>query len=454
MVSMPVEDGFFVTSKFGPRAGGFHWGTDFGRGGGSGGYPVFAVKSGTVTRAGAASGFGQWVTIDHPASNGGGETVYGHVIPEVSVGQSVSEGQRIARINPDSRANGGVAPHLHMEWHRYSWSPPGPERLDPETMLLVPEEKKVEDSTTIFGLDVSDHQDGLPLSAAKSAGCDFVILRLCDGTYVDRAFKSHLADAESQGLLVSTYWYLRAPSEGTTISQQVDVIDWQLEGRKDLGVWIDVESISSSGEKLLTAGDVWEAKRELERRGYRVPGIYSGAWYWESMPGGEPSMQGLGALWVSSYGRNLHGNPRDVYAAEGGDQHSGWRYPLGDRRPDILQFGSNGSVAGFTVDINAFRGSRDRLEAIFSGEPSPKHRKEESVTFKQFTDFIKGFFGPQIDALQEVWRQLRGPEGNGWPQLGQNAQGQNLTLVDAVAAIRQEMAGLDRKVEVLLKEKK
>ncbi|SDR76142.1 peptidoglycan DD-metalloendopeptidase family protein [Corynebacterium timonense] len=135
MVTMPVQRGFEVTSPFGPRWGTTHWGTDFGLTGGSGGKPVFAVKDGTVTRAGAASGFGQWVTVDHPAANGGGETVYGHVIPEVRVGQKVREGQRIARINPDSRTNGGVAPHLHLEWHRYSWSPPGPNRLDPMTML-------------------------------------------------------------------------------------------------------------------------------------------------------------------------------------------------------------------------------------------------------------------------------------------------------------------------------
>ena len=136
MVTMPVPRGFYVTSGFGPRNGGYHYGTDYGRGGGSGGYPVFAVKSGTVTRAGAASGFGQWVTIDHPASNGGGETIYGHVIPEVRAGQKVYEGQRIARINPDSRTNGGVAPHLHIEWHRFSWVPPGnPNRLNPEHML-------------------------------------------------------------------------------------------------------------------------------------------------------------------------------------------------------------------------------------------------------------------------------------------------------------------------------
>ena len=75
MVTMPVEKGFVVTSGFGPRWGTTHWGTDFGRDGGCGGAPVYAVKDGTVTRAGPASGFGQWVTVDHPASNGGGETV-------------------------------------------------------------------------------------------------------------------------------------------------------------------------------------------------------------------------------------------------------------------------------------------------------------------------------------------------------------------------------------------
>ena len=135
MTVMPVERGFYVTSGFGPRGTEHHWGVDFGAPGGSGGRPVYAVKDGTVTRAGAASGFGQWVTVDHPASNGGGETVYGHIIPEVRAGQAVREGQRIARINPDSNTNGGVAPHLHLEWHKYSWVPPGPNRLNPMTML-------------------------------------------------------------------------------------------------------------------------------------------------------------------------------------------------------------------------------------------------------------------------------------------------------------------------------
>lgn len=227
---------------------------------------------------------------------------------------------------------------------------------------------------TIYGLDVSEHQDGLSLVAAKHEGYEFVMIRLCDGTYRDRVFLSHLDDAENAGLIVSAYWYLRAPSEGTTIAQQVDVIDQQMNGRRDIPVWIDVESVDhrfppgDPRHYLLRGEDVWEAKRELERRGYRVPGVYSGAWYWENMPGGEPSMSGLGALWCSNYGRNARGYGSTLYEQDGGDQHPGWKYPLGDRLPDVLQFGSLGVIAAHEVDVNAYRGDRNQLIDLIKGE--------------------------------------------------------------------------------------
>lgn len=376
MTTMPVQKVFYVTSPIGARWGTTHWGTDFGRDGGSGGYPIYAVKDGTVVQSGPASGFGQWIRLDHPASVGGGESVYGHIIPEVTTGERVREGQRIGRINPNSATNGGVPPHLHFEYYRYSWVPAarrilGETILDPEAVLrgaTWPGDHPTPETTTIFGIDVSEHQDGMSLKLAKSQGIEFAILRLCDGTYRDRTFRSHLDDAERAGLLVSTYWYLRAPSEGTSIAQQVDVIDQQMGGRRDLSVWIDVESVDGA-RKLLSGADVWEAKRELESRGYTVAGIYSGAWYWEHMPGGEPLMGGLGALWVSHYGkRNAYGPYRDIYAAEGAATHVGWGYPLGDKKPDILQYGSNGAVAGRYVDVNAFQGTREELAAIFNGK--------------------------------------------------------------------------------------
>lgn len=477
MVTMPVDKGFVVTSPLGPRWGTTHWGVDYGVAGGSGGKPIYAIKDGTVIQAGAASGFGQWIRIDHPASVGGNESVYGHIIPEVRTGQQVREGQRIGRINPSSATNGGVAPHLHIEVYKYSWVGPGQRVvgqtiLDPQQVLRGakwPGESSArpvgKQGGTLHGIDISEHNDGLSCVRAKQEGMDFAIIRLCDGTHVDRVFHSHLADAEQAGMLVSTYWYLRAPSEGTSIAHQVDVIDRQMAGRRDLPVWIDVESVdmnypaSDPRHYLLVEKDVWDAKRELERRGYHVPGIYTGRWYWENMRGGEPSMQGLGALWCSNYGDNNGvGEPRSLYASEGGDHHSGWDYPLGDRKPDLLQYGSRGIVAGRpNVDINAYRGSRAELSALFTGKPAPNEEPSEeemNKLYKQLTAFISGFFGPQFDAIQEIWRQLRGPGGKGWPQLGQNEKGQNLTLVDAVAAVRQQLAQIQADVDELKRRKK
>ena len=44
-----------------------------------------------------------------------------------------------------------------------------------------------------------------------------------------------------------------------------------------------------------------------------------------------------------------------------------------------------------------------------------------------------------LTKVREIWDQLRGPNGAGWPQLGQNSQGQNLTPVDALAAIKNDV---------------
>lgn len=394
----PMKRGTYkLTSGFGPRWGTHHSGLDFGAPDGT---PFYACAGGTVTHIGPATGYGQWIVIDHPDSEGGGCTEYGHMwnayATGLRVGSTVHAGQLIGYVGSNGQSTG---PHLHLTvWERGY----GGRRIDPEVWLKDaphPGETPKEEPKMILGIDISEHQDGLPLRDAKAQGVEFVIIRLCDGTYRDKTFASHLADAEQQGLLVSTYWYLRAPSEGTTIAQQVDVIDAQMGGRRDLGVWIDVESVGQGNAKLLTADDVWAAKRELEKRGYHVPGIYSGAWYWEHMPGGEPSMDGLGHLWVSHYGRNRRGIPRALYADDGGDNHPGWRYPLGDRLPDILQFGSQGAVAGKLVDVNAWRGTLDELREIFNGTAAPAAPtppKENPMTTLDTT--VRGYAGGGIEA--------------------------------------------------------
>lgn len=496
MVTMPVPKGFVVTSPYGPRWGTIHYGVDYGVAGGSGGKPIYAIKDGTVIAAGPASGFGQWIRLDHPASMGGNESVYGHIIPEVRTGQQVREGQRIGRINPDSRTNGGVAPHLHIEVYRYSWVAParrvlGQTILDPQEVLRgakwpgesqpAKETKPRPEGGILFGIDISEHNDGLSCARAKQEGVEFAIIRLCDGTHVDRVFRSHLADAEQAGMLVATYWYLRAPSEGTSIAQQVDVIDRQMGERRDLPVWIDVESVDMSypasdpRRYLLVEKDVWDAKRELERRGYHVPGIYTGRWYWENMRGGEPSMNGLGYLWVSNYGlKNGAGDPRSLYASEGGDRHPGWDYPLGDRKPDILQYGSRGTVAGRpNVDINAYRGSRAELEALFTGKQEElsmadiqrilDHIDRKTEETKRYVDIR--ITDPIGSDVKDIRQQLTGGRNKilredgtvdieasypGWKQLGLDEKEKGITPVDALAHMIQIIVRIERKLDQLL----
>ena len=447
-----VEGTYRVSSGFGARWGTQHLGIDLAAPIGT---PIYAVADGVVVQGrerpqGSVSGFGSWIWIDCQASVGR-DFIYGHVHHPgimVKADDRVHAGQQIGVVGNEGQSTG---PHLHFE----EWTAPGRIRgraVDPAGWVAshpspgAPAPRE-DDSVTIFGIDISDHQRGFDLARAKAEGIEFAILRMCDGTYVDKAFREHLAGAERAGLLVSTYWYLRAPSEGTTIAQQVDVIDQQMGGRRDLGVWIDVESVTRTGVKLLTKEHVWQAKRELERRGYTVPGIYSGAWYWEHIPGGEPSMAGLGHLWVSNYGRNRKGYYRALYTGDGGGNHRGWSYPLGDRKPDILQYGSEATVAGhYPVDVNAYKGPREQLATIFAGK-TIERKEEEMADSKMISDIFDQLAGPGRDEKGK-------PTFNGWDedtirQNAHNREGGGKTLIELVALTREEVHQLAEAVAAL-----
>lgn len=125
-LTWPLHPGRIVTSRFGPREGGYHTGTDFGFPGGSGGEPVYAVDGGTVLYCGQADGYGGpdpagWIVVQSRS----GTWEYGHIVraPDIHVGGTVVAGQRIATINPNSGTNGGVAPHLHLSYMPDGYDP-------------------------------------------------------------------------------------------------------------------------------------------------------------------------------------------------------------------------------------------------------------------------------------------------------------------------------------------
>ena len=106
------------TSGYGPRWGTFHHGIDIA---GPVGTPIYSVMNGTVINSGPASGYGNWIRIRH---DDGSMAVYGHMVSlDVSVGQRVSAGQKIAGMGNEGHSTGS---HLHFEIH-----PTGNGAVDP-----------------------------------------------------------------------------------------------------------------------------------------------------------------------------------------------------------------------------------------------------------------------------------------------------------------------------------
>ncbi len=107
-----------LTSPYGLRTLGskidMHHGVDLGV---SIGTPVQAMAGGTVTVAGAKSGYGLAVMIDHGL---GWVTLYGHLDRvDVSVGDRVRAGQHVGLSGNTGLS---TAPHLHFEVRRFGRS--------------------------------------------------------------------------------------------------------------------------------------------------------------------------------------------------------------------------------------------------------------------------------------------------------------------------------------------
>lgn len=109
-----------VSSEYGSRPGGFHYGIDIAAPLGT---PIVAARNGVVIFAGSASGYGKAVYIDH---GGGVICRYGHMsVIRCARGQSVNGGDRIADVGQEGNSTG---PHLHFEY-RPGDSPRNPREI-------------------------------------------------------------------------------------------------------------------------------------------------------------------------------------------------------------------------------------------------------------------------------------------------------------------------------------
>ncbi len=106
----PVPSCKSVSSYYGYRWGRLHSGIDI-SGGGVYGKTIVAADKGTVTKIKYDSnGYGHYLIISH---NNGYSTLYAHCSKIlVSVGETVSKGQAVAKVGSTGRSTG---PHLHFE---------------------------------------------------------------------------------------------------------------------------------------------------------------------------------------------------------------------------------------------------------------------------------------------------------------------------------------------------
>ena len=344
----PLGTGRIVTSPFGPRGGGFHAGTDFGFPGGSANKPVYACASGTVIYAGAAQGYGGpdpagWLVIDHPARAGGGCTEYGHIIREVARGAHVTAGQRIARINPDSATNGGVAPHLHLSVMPREYNPKA--KMDPIPWLAGALEPPA--AATIFGPDISNNNGVVDLDRVKAEGFEFVWAKVSEGTSFRDTYWPRTRDwAREIGLILAGYHYIRVSDP----NRQADLFVDQL-GDRSIPAMLDFEEGSGGIDNF------WAVLHAIEARGVHVALSYIPRWYWERI--GRPDLSRVPGLIQSSY-VNGTGYASVLYP---GDDSIRWA-PFGGRQPDVLQFTDRALIAGKRLDANAFRGSPDQLRTL------------------------------------------------------------------------------------------
>ena len=114
-LAIPMASGTYtISSGWGMREGGMHNGSDFAAPLGT---PIYAAADGEVMFAGAMSGYGHAIVIQHNLNGQRVDTLYGHMFSDgvlAKVGDRVRGGQHIANVGNDGDSSG---PHLHLSLH-------------------------------------------------------------------------------------------------------------------------------------------------------------------------------------------------------------------------------------------------------------------------------------------------------------------------------------------------
>lgn len=258
---------------------------------------------------------------------------------------------------------------------------------------------------TLWGIDISQWQAGIDLQRVRDEGFEFVIARVGQGaggkygTTRDIEWIRHRDEANRLGLVLCAYWYV-----GDGISPD--------ENAKLCASWMEDTSIPVILDCEDGSGDVNHFHATLDAfmaRGMYVPLSYIPHWYWNNL--GSPSLAGLPPLWASRY-VNGSGYASNLYPGDNSDFWSGY----GGNAVELLQFTNSAFVAGYHVDADAFRGTREQFINVV-GKPSlgngvpmsgPLQDWESRRLLERILSMSEGVEGQNFDGDQfkreQAWR--------------------------------------------------
>jgi lysozyme len=298
---------------------------------------------------------------------------------------------------------------------------------------------------TLFGPDISNNnfggEDNPDLAAAAAfvsalpgEGFSWVEAKSSMGSdFIDPTWATIYQTASAIGLLVVAYHYV----DTSDPAAQAQTCAAALDGA-DVPVMFDFEDDSGDFDNFQAVLSAFQAA------GLNVALSYIPEWYWEDID--SPDISGVPGLVSSAYPGGS-GAASTIYTEDGGDDGEGWD-GYGGATPVIWQFTDQALIAGLDVDCNAFIGELSDLQALLGIQPEGPfsmltEQQQQDIynmvlwTYQQVVGILTNNPG-NVTALPGSPT----PTGTGWPQLGQNSAGQNLTLVDAVAALQADVTAL------------
>lgn len=205
-------------------------------------------------------------------------------------------------------------------------------------------------------IDISNHQGAFDVSRAVAEGYSGVWMKATEGTtFRDWMFDSFAGQTLATGAVPGAYHYLRA-GDGRA---QCDAFYGRIRDHGGPDGWL-AACDNEADASWQTTVDFFARWRELA--GDHPLVMYSGNWWWSARGWNGAALTPY--LWDSryvdgsGYGSTLY---EQVPASWWSSRYGGW----GD--VTVLQFSSSGSVAGRTIDVNAFRGTVDELRALTRG---------------------------------------------------------------------------------------